>query len=501
MARLFGVRAADPSKARVLELGCADGSNLLPMADQAPGSSFLGLDASKVQIDVGRRALAASNLKNVELRHQDIRDFPVSEGKFDYIIAHGVFSWVPETVREKILAICAEHLTENGIAYISYNARPGWNMRQSLRDMMLFHTRQLTDPKAKVQQARALLAFMAESVPTENSAYGLLLKGELKYMSSQPDNFLVHDILGEENAPLYFHDFVSRATRHGMQYLSETGLAEMLTANFPEKVRQTLGQLNNQLVAQEQYMDFIRNRTFRQTLLCRANVAIGRNLTPASLSQFAFRSLLQDATGPIELMPGVAVSFVTVGGIQITSTDAFIKAALWRLMETKGVVAISFQDLLKTARSRSRAFLGEVPPNRDAIDEATLQANLMNLLAKGFVDIYAEPVAVRVEIPERPMVSALTRYQALNSRLIANRIHQAIPADIPSRFVIAACDGTRTVDEILSDLVARAKEGGIQVKEGAVEITDKAKLRELLRPAMDTSLAALAKGGFLASQP
>ena len=498
MARLFGVPAADPSKARVLELGCADGTNLLPMAEQAPGATFLGIDLSKVQIASGLQAVAAAGLKNVELRHQDILDFPASEGKFDYIIAHGVFSWVPDAVREKILAICADHLAENGIAYISYNAHPGWNLRRSLRDMMLFHTKNITDPKAKVHQARALLAFISESVPTENNIYGQLLKQELGFMSGQPDNFLLHDILGAENTPFYFHEFIGQAARHGMQYLSEPNIAEMLTANFSDKIRATLGQLNNQIVAQEQYMDFIRNRSFRQTLLCRANVAIQRNVTPASLSRFAFRSHLRNSTGPIELMPGVAVGFVTGGGTQISSADAFVKALLWSLLETRGASAISYGDLLASVRSRSRAFLGEVPSNRDEIDEVTLQTNLVNLFAKGLVDIYAEPVKIRTDVPEKPAVGALVCYQALHAQHIINRMHTSIPADLPSRYIIAACDGTRTHDEILSELVARVQEGKLQVNQGSAQITDEAKIRDSLRPAVETGLVSLANGGFLA---
>ena len=498
IARLFGVPAADPSKARVLELGCADGANLLPMAEQAPGATFLGVDSSKVQIATGQGAIAAAGLKNVELRQQNILDFPATAGKFDYIIAHGVFSWVPEAVREKILVICAEHLTEHGIAYISYNAQPGWNMRRSLRDMMLFHTKNIADPQVKVQQARALLKFMADSVPTENNAYGQLLKTELGEVSGFADNYLLHDMLEEENTPFYFHDFVNRAVQHGMQYLSEPSIAEMLTTNFPDKIRETLAQLNNQLVAQEQYMDFLRNRSFRQTLLCRAQVGIRRSLLPASLSQFAFRSHLRNATGPIELVPGIAVSFVTAGGAQITSTDTFVKALLWTLTETNGVAAISFQDLLERSRARSRAFLGEILPNRDEIDEVTLQSNLMNLLAKGFVEVYAEAVKVRTDIPEKPTVGALVRYHAMNARLITNRLHLPTPADPASRYVVAACDGTRTHDEIVAELIERVNEGKLQANEGSVKITDAGKIRAALRLVVENGLASLARGGFFA---
>lgn len=498
MARLLGVAAAAPTKARVLELGCADGSNLLPLAAQFPEATFLGIDSSKVEIAAGHKAVAAAGLKNLELRLQDIRDFPSDAGKFDYIIAHGIYSWVPEPVREKMLVICAEHLTENGVAYISYNAKPGWNMRQSLREMMLFHTQGLADPKTKVQQARALLAFLADAVPTENNAYGMLLKSELGLMAGWPDNYLLHDIIGEENTSFYFHEFVGRAMKHGLQYLSEPSIAEMLAGNFPDKVSQMLGQLNKNILAQEQYMDFLRNRTFRQTILCRANVHLKRAISPALLSQMAFRSLLVKATGPVELVPGISVGFATAGGVQLNSTDAFVKAMLLALTDTKGTAAIAYSAILEKARALSRPFLGDVPANRDQIDEITLQTNLMNLLAKGFLEIYAEPVAARADVPEKPLVSALTRYQALNARTLTNRVQQSVPADVASRYVIAACDGTRTREDLVSELVARVKEGKLQVNEGSVKVTDEEKLRTLLRSSVDNALAGLASTGFFA---
>lgn len=498
MARLFGIEAAAPSNARVLELGCADGANLLPMAAMAPETSFLGIDSSKVEIEAGRKAVAAAGLKNIELRQQDIMDFPASEGKFDYIIAHGVYSWVSETVREKLLAICAEHLTDNGVAYVSYNAHPGWNMRRSIRDMMMFHLRNFPEPKVKVQQARALLAFLTESVPTENNVYGALLKNELAHLNNYPDSFLLHDVLGQENTPFYFHEFVTQAGNHGLAYLAESSFSEMLTVNFPEKVRQTLGQLDNQIIAQEQYMDFLRNRSFRQTLLCRATTPLNRNITPDRLTRLSFRSLLRNATGPVELVPGVPVSFVAANGAQITSADAFVKAVLWTLLETKSVAAISYRDLLEGARARSRAFLGEVPANRDEIDDATLQTNLLNLLVRGTVELYAEPVSVQTEVPAKPTATAVARYEALNARMVTNRLHQPVPADMVVRYLLAACDGSRTPEQMVDFLVDAAKGGQLLVNEGSAQITDTEKLRVVFRPRVEAGLTALANGGFFA---
>ena len=496
MACLFGVEVTPPSKARILELGCADGSNLLPMAEQLPGARLLGIDASRVQIASGQKALEAAGLKNVELRHQNILDFPAAEGKFDYIVVHGIFSWVPEPVREKIMAICAEHLTARGIAYISYNALPGWNMRRSLRDMMLFHTQGLKEPLAKVQQARALIKFLSDSVPTEKNSYGILLKSELEMMGKVADNYLRHDYLEEENTPCYFHEFVGRAARHGLQYMSETSLSQMLATNFPETVAKTLTQLG-QITAQEQYMDFLRNRMFRQTLLCRANLALNRNLTPERLKLCAYQALTIPQTAPLDLTAGVEVTLPTSGGQTITTADTFLKA-VFQVLGESNARALGYDQLLAAARRLARPLLANPAANLEQIEETTLGANLMNLYAKGFIEIHAEPVAISLTVAERPQVSALARYQAGNARLVTNRMHAPLPADALGRAIIAACDGEHSVAQVVEAVMQEVKAGRLNVQEGDKPVQDDKRLRELLDPQTRGMLQLLARTGFFA---
>src|SRR5579871_484360 len=150
VAHLFSLSPASPAKARVLELGCAGGGNIAPMAEMYPASQFLGIDNSKTQIDQGNALIRPLGMKNLELRHASILDIDESFGKFDFIIAHGVYSWVPEPVQNKILAVIRDHLTPNGIAYVSYNTLPGWHMRGMIRDMMLYHTRRFQGAKVRV---------------------------------------------------------------------------------------------------------------------------------------------------------------------------------------------------------------------------------------------------------------------------------------------------------------------------------------------------------------
>jgi 2-polyprenyl-3-methyl-5-hydroxy-6-metoxy-1,4-benzoquinol methylase len=138
---LFGMNAPEVETARVLELGCAEGGNLIPIAARYPKASFVGVDLSKVQIDAGNVHIKSLGLKNIEHKNCSITDIDEKFGKFDYIVCHGVISWVPDFVRKKILEVSSQNLSENGIAYISYNTLPGWNMIRTIRDMMLYHSK------------------------------------------------------------------------------------------------------------------------------------------------------------------------------------------------------------------------------------------------------------------------------------------------------------------------------------------------------------------------
>src|SRR5262249_54229313 len=151
------------SSCRVLEIGCASGGNIIPMAEQLPGSRFVGIDLSPVQVAAGQRTIERTRLTNVELRNTSVLDVDECLGTFDYVVSHGVYSWVPPAVQNKILEVCSRNLAPNGIAYVSYNTYPGWHMRGLIREMMCYHTARFHDAQTRIRQARALLDFLAKS--------------------------------------------------------------------------------------------------------------------------------------------------------------------------------------------------------------------------------------------------------------------------------------------------------------------------------------------------
>ena len=237
MGALFGMNPAPADRCRVLELGCAGGGNLVPMAAVLPESRFIGIDLSSVQIADGQRMVDALGLKNIELKHLSITDVNDSMGEFDYIVCHGVYSWVPEPVRQKILDICAHQLAPQGIAYVSYNTYPGWHMRGTVRDMMLYHSRKWEKPQEKVGHARALLDFLVKSVPESSGAYASLLAKEMELMKAQADYYILHEHLEAVNVPMYFHEFAAQAKASGLQFLAEAEFGAMSMQGLSSDIR------------------------------------------------------------------------------------------------------------------------------------------------------------------------------------------------------------------------------------------------------------------------
>jgi SAM-dependent methyltransferase len=193
MAALYGMSPAPAARCRVLELGCGFGGNLIPMAYQYPDSEFLGIDLGREAIETGGRSVAALALSNIELRHADILEFTAEPASFDYIIAHGVYSWVPAAVRARVLAIFHDNLAPQGVAYVSYNAHPISHLRDIARGIMLFHVRDIADPQQRIAQARAILEFCA-SASASNSVHGAVLRDQLNRTVSEETNSLRHDL-------------------------------------------------------------------------------------------------------------------------------------------------------------------------------------------------------------------------------------------------------------------------------------------------------------------
>ncbi len=251
--------------ARILELGCGLGGNLIPYALAFPGAACIGIDLSEQQIDEAQELAAALKIDNIDFQCDDITNINKDFGSFDYILCHGVFSWVPQDVRLKILELCRDLLTPNGLAVISYNALPGWHFDNALRDAMRFHTRACTTGD-KIAPAREFYDFLAahsyEDTPFRK-AYKAFLQDEAKVLSGLSDTYLYHDQLAAENAAFYLKDFADMAQKHGLDYVGDAVQGKVALDKEAQGFLKTI----DNVVDREQYYDFLTNRRFHLSIV------------------------------------------------------------------------------------------------------------------------------------------------------------------------------------------------------------------------------------------
>jgi methyltransferase-like protein/cyclopropane fatty-acyl-phospholipid synthase-like methyltransferase len=494
IARLFGMTPAPLANARVLELGCGNGANLIPMAAQMPDARFVGLDLSPRQIADGRAQIAELGLANIELNVADIAKVGPSLPVFDFIIAHGVYSWVPPPVQDALLRICAEHLSAQGVAYVSYNTYPGWRTRGTIRDFMLYHARQFPDPKVQVQQARAVLDFIAQGTPNENSAYARQLKDEVEVLRKQSDAYLFHDFLEDVNIPVYFHQFVAHAGAHGLQYLGESEFTTMLPQNFPQAVVATLQRIAPDLVRAEQFMDFLRNRPFRQTLLVHRDLALTRQVDWQPLTTMEIGTPARPPAFPVDERSDAKVQFATPAGVSAQLGTPITKAAM-SMLALRWPQTMPFAELCAGARARLG---GDAASNAAtaAQDAATLGPELLRLAGAGIVELRIGHPQFTLQVREKPAVYALARRNAKDGPAVTNLRHEAVLLDEFNRHVVLLADGTRDRAALIDELARLVASGALAIKQQEKDVTDPAAVRAVMTQALDSNLGGLARAAL-----
>ncbi len=495
IAQLFGMTPPPIGTARVLELGCASGDNLVPMAYSLPDAKFVGVDLSRTQVDLGLAMVAALKLTNIELKQADILEIDPSWGRFDYIICHGIYSWVPEPVREKILDIFRDNLTENGVAYVSYNTYPGWHMRGLIREMMLFHAGQFDTAQAKIGQARALLDFLAQSAPT-NTPYGMTVRQELDALRGQPDAYIAHEHLEVINQPFYFHEVARAADRHGLQFLGEAEFSAMMVTNFTPQVQETLRKIAPDIIRMEQYMDFVRNRTFRQTLFVHKSAAVTRGIDAQKIRGWHLASNAAPASRAPSIAPGVPEKF-SRKDLNLTTNAPIVKAAFLALA-AHWPATMSFEELVQAGVARMVAEGAPAPSAEDLEGlRMRLALDMFQAFSATMVELRTDPAVLCLEPGEKPLASPVARLQSDRHGPVTNLRHEAVSLDPFSTQLLRLMDGTRDRDALVDALAFVVRQGGLEVKQAGQPVGDIATIKKILGEAVHENIPKLARLGLL----
>ena len=461
IAELYGLNPASPAACRVLELGCADGGNLVPMAFEFPSSRFVGIDLSAAQIHQGRSLVDELGLENIELRQGDILELGDELGTFDYIIAHGVYSWVPQPVREHLLALARRLLEPGGLFYVSFNTLPGWRMRGMLRDILRFACRGRDEVADKLDAAYAALSRLETALGDLQALSARYMREEIKHLRGAHPSYLLFEYLAEENHAFLFSEFLVDAGRHHLRYLCDTELSSLFPSTFGSATETALEAVEDDMEL-EQWLDFVSARNFRRCVLCRDDVEVADELSLDAFAEFSFGS---DLSPPqrVDLRGHKPAAFGRPDGTRVQVKHPLTKALLLEMGDRQPDL-LHLQELLAGAERRLVRGGGE----RHAREYDLCLMELFTLFANRALTASPNTERFSCAIEVRPAATRLARLQvARGSTHLATARHADLDLDSFSARMITHLDGDHDLEETSRLLVSELGDGTLEPPPGS----------------------------------
>lgn len=492
-ASLFGLNPADIKKCRVLEIGCADGTNLLPFAVEFPDSTFVGIDLAAMQIQQAADVASRLELRNVQFYAANVADYQSLgiAGPFDYILVPGVFSWVTDAERQALLQLLQQHLATNGVAAVSFNVLPGWSFREPLREFIRRHVRAFAEPDRQVQEARKAVRFLAEA-SIHATAHQKLYADVHQIFETASDHYIFHDYISDRNQPLYFHEFVTMLTDQQLQFVAECDFCHTVGLGLSSLARTVVDQ--SPVLDREQLIDFVAGNAYRRAMVCHQSETVTRRLNHSSMTGLHL-ALVQHFS---ELPPNHADADswqLDYPNGTLTTTEPLGKAAL-RLLNNVWPQTRTVEQLYDDACQilPENLHLPATDSNLTSGREVLAQS-MLAAYAAGLVQVYktppntarwpppsassseqttapsaaslppekldgrigeanrGEPNREAQTATSRPTTSRLLRLQAARGGRLVNLWHQNIVDLQPDEmFVLSRLDGSRDLSALAADL-------------------------------------------------
>jgi methyltransferase-like protein len=360
---------------------------------------------------------------------------------------------------------------------------------------MLFHNRDFHDPQQQTQQAMTLLKLLANS-RTEPDIHTKVLQDEFERLSKRSKEALYHDELAEVFQPLYFYQFMEHAKRHELQFLGEADFFEMHTGGLTPQAKEVLDKTSEDVILREQYLDFMRGRGFRKTLLCHKDVPLDRARKSAPLRSFYVSSQARPSSTAANFSPGAEETFASGSGAELTTANPLARALLWYLIESQPE-RIPFEKLRTEVERRARQGLGFVPtPDQDLASELTDFVWL--IYSAGLLDLHVYVPPFATQVSERPVASPLARLEARDGDVITTLHHRGLHlGDSLQRGLVILMDGTRDHNALRKDLLRLFESGGLTLLEDGKPVDDMQAVEERIAAQTENILGDLARMAVL----
>lgn len=458
IGRLLGLPATNPAACRVLDLGCGQGTDLIAKAARFPNSHFTGVDFCSPDIDTARRLAAEAGVKNVEFHHANLLEWEPEGTSFDYVIAYGLFSWVPDEVKERILEVTARCLSPQGIASISYLTYPGSKQAEALRDLMELRVGMATGVE-KVKIARVVLGLLDRAYSAlPNNAYSASMLEQVRRINTKEDNFLLHDDLGLLRDPVYFLQFVNMADSHGLRYLGETEFQTLLVDNLPTETTQDFSNLGLDRLEAQQFTDFVLDRSFRCTLLTHPQPDSVGQLHPAAMRELCFAPVLLPKN-PTTRTCGNEAEFITSDQSNTTLRGELLVSFITVLARTP-LAFRPYGEILAAAQSEVARDTKPFSPQ----EEDTLCRALVSLYGHLQIRVSCQPSVISPRLMLRPCLTLLNRALVRVHGVLATADDRMMTLDAKNLAFSLLLNGTHSVHALGKTREAqRLPDGGRQL--------------------------------------
>ncbi|MEQ9902917.1 MULTISPECIES: methyltransferase regulatory domain-containing protein [Pectobacterium] len=379
VAYLHGIVAADPDRARVLELGCMSGANLLPFATAYPQAQAIGIDLDEEKIAQGQMWVQQYGLTNLQLQAMDLASLLDSNlGKFDYIIVHGVFGLVSGEARSALLAYCHRHLSAKGVVCFSYSTYPGGKTEEILQDALNLHASLAETPEQQQASARAMLSYLSLGMSANNPQRAAIatLVEEAEQLG---DVSLALNYLQGLNQPCYLLDFNALITQEGLAYVGEIEPHTEIASHYGDQVDNLLRTIcpTGNKILKQQYLDFNVGRKRRFSLLVAAERAekLESEIDVSRLDKLSWAGSFRR----VMLAEGFASNaHIANDGIQI-STDHELTQRILDVLGEAWPASVTFKQLI---------FNTHFPEKKDDQHEKNVRDSLYALLKQGLPSLH-----------------------------------------------------------------------------------------------------------------
>jgi SAM-dependent methyltransferase len=485
IAYLYGLVSPPLERCRFLDFGCGTGSDCLALALELPGARVIGYDPVEGPMEQSRFVAGLVGVENLKLVAGEL---PPTEEQFDYIVSHGVVSWVGADESRRIIRTIAELLAPEGLACISFNALPGWNYRSPIRELLRCYDRPAADANTRVKNAREILRGFRRYLPEESSS-GIVLHRELKRLATESDAYLFHEFLSAESTPYLLSELVAIAQSYGLRYVGDASPYRLMRERLEYLgvsggVLPVPASVGTSAVAQEQFMDMLFGMSFRSAIFCRDDRDVFPLVDRERFASCSFACSLKPLESEFAVEPssGRRGWMDLRGRRYVTKTDE--ESQFLSVVACAWPAYVSGRDVLAQISGGSRA-LGPM---------------LHELFISEILDVSRTPPLIAQEVSERPVGHPLARFEAQQGSLVTTYRHESVELGELECLVLTLLDGTISEANLVERLAVWVDSGQYTLEDDGDSLREPELVKARLTVLIDGVMQNLLQAGLLAKE-